>query len=289
MQISHIKEEINIEDIHQRIDGLEDPSLPFDTLKSFADELIKTDIGSFLLQNKGLNGYWTAYAILYGLEKDNLIPIEDWLLNKSPVVLATRERFYIFQQELKKVINNNMTIASLPCGLMDDLLTLDLSSYNNVNLFGIDIDTESLKLAQENAKKNNKPHAEFIEKDAWNLRMSNQFDIMLSNGLNIYEKNHDKLIHMYKEFHKSLKDNGILITSFLTPPPTLNPKSPWQNYDVMDILKQKAIFSDIIGTAWQNFMMEDDFILLLNKSGFWVEEVIYDKQQMFPTVIARKS
>lgn len=40
--ISHCKKNISIEDIYSRIDSLDDPTLPIDTLKSIACELLDT-------------------------------------------------------------------------------------------------------------------------------------------------------------------------------------------------------------------------------------------------------
>lgn len=241
-----------------------------------------------MLENKGLNGYWIAYAILYGLKEKDLKPVEEWLLHKSPVVLATRERFYIFQKELMKINSSNSVIASIPCGLMDDLISLDFSDYQGISLVGIDIDEDSIRLAKDNARNNGVSSVSFMVRDAWDLDYDNSFDIILSNGLNIYEKDEDKVLQLYKGFHKSMKPGSYLITSFLTPPPTIDEKSPWQNYDVIDIVQQKAIFSDIIGTKWQNFMTEDRFRRVMKEANFDVISIVYDKQCMFPTVLAKK-
>ncbi len=78
----------------------------------------------------------------------------------------------------------------------------------------------------------------------------NGYDIITSNGLNIYQPNDEKLIDLYKKFYQALKPGGILITSFLTPPPSISTESTWKNFDLSDALKQKVLFSDIIQVNW---------------------------------------
>lgn len=245
-------------------------------------------MGRFLLSNKGLNGFWTSYIILRGPKKNNLEPLEEWLLHKAPSVVATQERFKIFQTLLQNNVKDNMTIASVPCGLMDDLLTLDYSNVKNIKLVGIDLDQNSLKLARENALAHNINNVEFSQQDAWQLKNQEEFDIITSNGLNIYEPIDDKVTGLYKKYYKALKPGGILITSFLTYPPALAKDSPWKNVDKQDALKQKAIFSDIIGVAWQAFRTEELTKSQLEIAGFKILEVISDSHGIFPTVIAQK-
>ena len=96
------------------------------------------------------------------------------------------------------------------------------------------------------------------------------------------------MIELYKNFYNALKPGGTLITSFLTPPPAISYNSPWKNYDPEALIKQKAIFGDVIGSKWQNFRTEEETRSQLEKADFKVVDVIYDHQQMFPTIIATK-
>lgn len=277
-----------LNDLKQKLKSKNNLTLPFEEEIELLNQLTQFELGRFLLINKGLNGYWTAYIILYGLKKDNLPPLEDWLLKKSPVARATQERFRIFSQQLQSRLKDGMTLASIPCGLMDVLLRLDYSNFSNIQLVGIDLDPESLKLAEENAK-NYKPLCiSYLQKDAWNLGIKEEYDIITSNGLNIYQPDDQKVIALYKEFFKALKPGGVLITSFLTPPPALCKESPWKNYSQEDLLKQKAIFTDIIEVSWQTFRTETQMREHLKVAGFKILEVIYDSQGMFPTIIAQK-
>ncbi|MBT6539895.1 MAG: class I SAM-dependent methyltransferase [Francisellaceae bacterium] len=286
--ISHSSTSINTSTIFANIEKLLSPTLPKNILKKMASELFSSNLGKFLLENKGLNGYWTSYAITGGLKQDDLSEIEYWMIHKSPLVLATRERFHIFQEAIQNKLKDNMIIASLPCGLMDDLLTLDYSQVHNIHLVGIDLDNDSLGMAKHNAQIKNLTNVDFLQADAWQLNINNEFDIITSNGLNIYEPQYKKILALYQSLNQSLKPGGTLITSFLTPPPSLTLDSPWTNYVAEDLIKQKAIFADIIGTAWQNFTLEIDCIKLLETVGFTNINITYDKQRMFPTIIATK-
>ena len=262
--------------------------LPLDVAMELLDQLYEFEFGRFLLVNKGLNGYWTSYAILHGIKKENLKPLENWLLHRAPAVKATRERFQIFNTQLQKYLRNDIKIASIPCGLMDDLYTLDYTNLKNIKLIGIDIDQESLDFSNKNSKEYDLQNVKHLKKDAWDLGVKEEYDIIASNGLNIYESDDNKVINLYKEFYKALKTEGILITSFLTPPPGISKESTWRNYDPEDAIKQKVIFSDIIGVTWQAFQSEEQARKQLENAGFFVLKVIYDSQGMFPAIIAKK-
>ena len=136
--------------------------------------------------------------------------------------------------------------------------------------------------------KNQHVSVSLIKKDAWDLGVDEQYDILTSNGLNIYEPDDKKVVALYKQFFKALKPNGTLITSFLTPPPVLSPNSSWKDYDPAAALKQKAVFVDILQVAWQSFRTEAQTREQLLQAGFTDIAIVYDKQGMFPTVIARK-
>ncbi len=263
-------------------------TVPLEKALDILKQLSQFELGRFLLANKGLNGYWTSYTIIHGPKKTSLTPLEKWLLNKAPSVKATQARFQIFQQQLQNYLKSESKVASIPCGLMDELLGLDYSNTKDIRITGIDLDEKSLQLAKENATKYKIDNIELTKKNAWNLGVTEEYDIITSNGLNIYEPSNEKVILLYKEFYKALKPNGILVTSFLTPPPTLSKQSPWENYSTEDALKQKVIFSDIIQATWQVFRTEAETREQLKIAGFTVIDVICDDQGIFPTVVAQK-
>lgn len=270
---------LDLEKIKERIKNSQDLALPVEQELQILEELTKFELGKWLLENKGLNGFWTAYLILHAPQEKNLSLLEHFVVHELPVVCATRERFGIFQTQLHKYIKPGMAVASAPCGLMDDLLLLQI---DNLTLYGLDLDDNSLQLAKENAVKFAKS-ATFAKVNAWDLSAyKEKFNVITSNGLNIYEPDDERVTELYQQFNNSLVPGGILITSFLTSPDT------WQNFDADKLAKQRAIFKDIIGAKWQSFRTEDITRRQLSKAGFEVVKIIYDKQRMFPTVVARK-
>ncbi|WP_367606954.1 class I SAM-dependent methyltransferase [Legionella sp. W05-934-2] len=289
MIISHgLDESIDLDSIKERISKNPTPILPIDVELQLAEELVTFPLGQFLLKNKGLNGFWTAYMILHGPKEKNLSPLESWIVHQSPGFKATQQRFAIFQRTLQGLLSDNCHLASVPCGLMDDLLRLDFSSVKNCQLTGIDLDEESLSLAEKNAKNLGIKHVSFLKKDAWQLAIDNQFDAITSNGLNIYEPKSNRVIDLYRQFYKALKPKGHLVTSFITPPPTLSSKSSWKIDNLDNFMKQAAIFTDIIQAGWQCFRSESETHQQLEEAGFSVKKVIYDEQCIFPTIVAQK-
>jgi SAM-dependent methyltransferase len=264
-------------------------TLPLEEELMILHQLSQFEFGRFLLKNKELNGYWTSYMIRGDSEQQYDNPLEEWIIHKGPIVRATRERFKIFQEEIQKRLKAGMRMASIPCGSMDDLLSLDYNSIIDVQLVGFDIDQESLQIAELNATKCPLGvTASFSQKDAWNLAVSEEYDLVTSNGLNIYEPDEEKVILLYKEFYKALRPAGVLITSFMTPPPILSTESSWKGFDFAAVIKQKAISVDILQGKWHSYRTEAKTRQHLEAAGFRISDIIYDLQGMFPTVIAEK-
>ena len=128
------------------------------------DQLSQFDLGRFLLQNQGLNGYWTHYALLHPKQgritgKNNqhapFSELEKFMLDKGPVVLATQERFEIFLQENQKSVTDNANLACIPCGMMGELLYLNFDKITNIKLTGIDYDKNTLQDAKSLADQRN--------------------------------------------------------------------------------------------------------------------------------------
>lgn len=264
-------------------------TLPLVETLKILQEMTEFELGRFLLKNGGISGYWTAYWLIHGPAKKLDHPLENWLINKAPAFIASRERFKIFATCIQKHLTPHMKLASVPCGLMDDLLHLDYTKTENVTLYGFDLDEESIELGKENAKKYGKESMAFFEKrNAWNLNDHGQYDLITSNGLNFYEQDDARVVALYKSFHNALKRGGILVTSFITPPPMMDKNSPWRNFNIDDMKMQKAIFGDIMSARWQAMRSESLTRNQLEQAGFKVLDVIYDTQGIFPTVIAEK-
>lgn len=261
------------------------------------EKLSDFGFGQCLIVNRGITGRWTRHMVLYPRWRKEqpemeaaLKPLNRWLLEKSPVILATQERFTFFQKLLQEELQDGMKIASIPCGLMDDLLTLNLSQTPNTKLVGIDLDKAAIEEAKDTAKQFNlEKQSSFLLQDAWQLKAQHEFDIITSNGLNFYESNNEKILQLYKQIHAALKPNGLFITSFLTPPPTLNPESPWdmEKIDREALRLQKIIMSYILSVRFQAYRTEKETTQQLMAAGFKDIQYIYDKAKIFPTVFCR--
>lgn len=282
-------------DLHQsimtRLKVTEDKLfLPLAETKELLQSLMGFELGRFLLRNKGLNGYWTSYVIKQRKSPSDH-PLENWILQKSLMPLL-RERFITFKRLLQERLISNMTLGSVPCGLMDDLLELDYSKVQNINLVGMDADLESLSFAHESAKlKGLEEQCSFIQKDAWELGIKEEFDVLTSNGLNMYVSDPKRLVELYKQFNLSLKPGGTLLISFLPPPPDdSDPNYSVDSFGISkeDFIKERAIMHDIIGINYLNFCSEQQMREQLLAAGFLIEGVIYNKQGVIPIAVAKK-
>ena len=268
------------------------------TLFTLLDKVAESEIGKYLIENNSLNAYWTSKLINKPEAKEDFVnELEKWLYTECPTVKASQQRFKIFQKLAQEYINKkapeleNFSALSLPCGLMDDLLNLDYSALKDFNLHGIDIDPESIKLAKENAEKK-----KLLEKvklsieDAFTIKYENQFDLLMSNGLNIYIQDDIKHNKLFNRFYKALKPGGLLISSFLSPPPILSDESPWDLNAIgsENINLQYKLFAEILEAKWQVYKTEKEMQLMLRRYHFKAIKFFYDKNNIFPTLIAYK-
>ena len=283
--------EERVSDIRQRIET----TLSCDRLEplQILAELQTFSLGRYLLLHGSLNGYWTRYCVADQAMnrktalRNGLGQLEDFILNRAPSMQATQERFEIFRQETQTLLHEDITVSSIPCGFMDDLLNLDYSQTSNIRRVGLDIDPESVEGALANAKTYALKSEAYIA-DAWDLRAyAKQFDLITSNGLNIYVDNQEHELELYRTFASALKPGGWLITSFLTPPPSMDRNSPWQITDRAAAVRQKIIFSDVLNAKWRVFRSEAQMRELLALAGFKVLNLSCDRQKLLPTVVAR--
>lgn len=299
--ISSEKIEVALEKIIARIKAQGDkPHLTVAQQLEIVKQLAQFDFGRYLIQNQGINGYWTHYMLTYpwfgrNTGKNNrgepLTEIENFLLNRAPTMLATQQRFEIFLKENQKQIKNNAKLACIPCGMMGELLYLNFANIENVHLIGLDYDAETLRDAAVLAEHQGlTKHVTFMQQDAWELNSRDAFDLISSNGLTIYEPDDIKVTELYQQFYHALKPNGKLVTSFLTSPPMPDNNGEWDmsNITQSDLSRQKIIFSDILQVKWQCFRSSEQTQLQLESVGFKDIKFIYDQAKMFPTVVAQK-
>lgn len=305
LNLSHYPQELSFEEaklaITSNIQNRGD--LPYVTMErqlELVQQLCEFDLGRFLIERKGLNGFWTHYIISHptkgrttGLNQYNMPfpPLEDFFLNKAPTCLATQSRFAIFKSLTQEYLQEGGSYASIPCGLMGDLIELDYTKFSEIHLYGIDLDPESLIEAKAYAEKRGiAKNCTFLKQNAWDLNIGQKLDLIVSNGLNIYEPDEEKVIELYQGFYNCLKPGGVLITSFLTQPSIPGKQSGWllENVNIQDAMLQKIIFADILSVKWQTYRTEDAIKLELKRAGFSDIEFFYDVAHIFPTVVAKK-
>nr|WP_241025598.1 class I SAM-dependent methyltransferase [Burkholderia sp. Ac-20384] len=284
-----------IEGIKARMSDKADvPVAARDEQLGLVDQLAAFELGRFLLVNHGLDAAWTHRLVTYepgSAASGTLSELEYVVFEELPAVLATRERFNIFRRELQARLTPDSVLASVPCGWMGDLLTLDYRACAEVKLIGVDLDPAALEGAQKLAARCgvSQPIA-LYRANAWGLKLSEPVDLLTSNGLNIYEPDSERVTLLYRNFFASLKPGGYLVTSFLTPPPSLSSDSSW-NMATIDhtlLALQQVLFTQVIEAKWSTFRTHAQTSAQLESAGF--ENIIFfdDRFGMFPTVVAQK-
>ncbi|NEO57445.1 MAG: class I SAM-dependent methyltransferase [Okeania sp. SIO3B5] len=217
--------------------------------------------------------------------------LEKFILERNPHVLATQQRYINFGKILQNYVQEDIVFASLPCGIMRDLLQLDFTGVENFRLVGIDIDHESLELAKKLAVEYGlSPKVEFHQEDAWNLPFEDEFTLLNSHGLNVYEPDDKKVSELYQQFFKVLIPGGVLVTSFTTKSPDVDPNSEWNMSQINseDLLLSNIIFFDVLDVKFTAFRNSLTTKIQLQTVGFDEIELIWDNANIFPTVVARK-
>jgi SAM-dependent methyltransferase len=257
-------------------------------------ELSSFELGRFLIRNRGLNAYWTHQLVTYhqgAISAGSNSDLEYRIFEALPTVLATRERFGIFRQQLQALLRPGLSLASVPCGLMGELLLLDYGHHPNITLVGLDLDQQALDGALALAKERGiADRLSLRREDAWARGPKTQVDVLTSNGLNIYEPDNARVIALYRSFFDALKPGGILITSFLTPPPTLSAVSPWDmtQIDQKSLSLQHLVFVRIVEAKWSAFRTHAQTRAQLEDAGFADIRFIDDRACIFPMVVAQK-
>ena len=95
---------------------------------------------------------------------------------------------------------------------------------------------------------------------------------------------------LYHAFARALKPGGTLVTSFLTPPPTVDPASPWhmRRIDRVALRLQKLVFAYILDARFQCYRTPVTTEAQLRAAGFTDIALTWDEARIFPTVTARK-
>ncbi len=274
--------------------GADVPGATLEQQFDLVDKLAEFELGRFLLLNRGLNAYWTHRLVTH--ETGSFPPgavseLERTVFDSMPAVLATRERFDIFRRELQALLRPGIVVASVPCGWMGDLLQLQYASCPDVTLLGVDLDQDALDGARAlAAERGLESRLSLHCTDAWSMNLTQAAHVLTSNGLNIYEPDDSRVIELYQRFFDVLKPGGRLVTSFLTPPPSLSDQSPWDMSAVspVSLAMQHLLFVRVIEVKWSAFRTHAQTCEHLKRAGFTDIRFVDDRARIFPTVIARK-
>lgn len=292
--------EATVKDLQNQIIARGD--LPHVSIKQqleILDQLASFPFGQFIIERGGANGFWTDYLISHpqkrkpsdlNHEGKPFNSVENFLLNQCPVVLAHQERFQIYQKIIQERMQENMRLASIPCGLMRDLLTLDFTQFNRIELIGVDIDQESIDLAANFAKQLNIKNVHFLREDAWQIPFNEELDIITSSGLNVYESDPQRILNLYKRFFNALKPKGFLVISVLTYPPGEIKNSDWKLDGIRPevLLMDRIVHKDVLDIKWRNFRSCDELDKEFKQVGFSKVDIFFDRHHIFPTICAQK-
>ena len=185
ISITHqFNSELNLSEIESRLRSSNNLVLPLEEELKLLKSLSEFELGKFLLSNRGLNGFWTSYLILKAPKETLENPLEDWLVNNAPAFKATRERAHIFAEQINRYVTHNNRVATIPCGTMEDLYSLNLEGVHDIKFVGMDIDLGSLEFAKTAYKPNKNCSIELIRKDAWAMDLEDEFAIVVSKKTN---------------------------------------------------------------------------------------------------------
>ncbi len=259
----------------------------YEELNKILNDLADCEFGRFLIYNGSLSGYWTHYVMEGYKGKIFQNKTEEFLLQNAPGTIATRQRFSIFQNLLSELIENNSVCCSIPCGLMAEFLTLNLDKkIKKIKFVGIDIDTSLFGKIKPLFKKYNKSENcfSFIKSNAWDIDIKEKFDIITSNGLNIYEKSDEKVIDLYKKFFVALKPGGSFIGS------SCAPSEEWDIEKIKpeDMELQRKIYTIVLEPIWSSPRGYKISESQLESAGFKDIQFYFDTQKIFYTFKAVK-
>ena len=82
-------------------------------LRKYLTALSEFDLGRYLIQHRGLNGFWTHYVCTYSQWKGSrpTHALEREILERFPVFLATQERFRIFHKLISQAVASQRHFA----------------------------------------------------------------------------------------------------------------------------------------------------------------------------------
>lgn len=275
------------------------------------ERALEFPLGKFILEHHGVNGEYShqIFPWLFLAENINNFPegvtitphpdnftnsLEKFLFSQAPIATASQQRFKFFVQQIQlalKSTKNKIKLANFPCGWMSDLslsLAFDNKHIDKIeSITGFDLDDKN-KAGIENLLNqynlNNKINFNFSQADAIkpiSPEYINQYELVIATGLSLYldDTQCEKYFH---NLASMLKPNGTLITSTMTPP------SDWRDFDEKSVERERGFFFTICNVKFSFFRSANKAIELLEKHGLVIQEVLYDKSHIFPTIVAKK-
>ncbi|MDN3505085.1 MAG: class I SAM-dependent methyltransferase [Rhabdochlamydiaceae bacterium] len=254
--------------------------------------LCEFPLGKSLLATGEISSYWIDIITQKKPNNSSHNFIESFLKQNSFSIKRWKEIFIIFQDLMSSKIQKCTSLASIPCGIMRDVFSLDFSKSTNIRLIGIDLDPNVLEQASVLAESYClTKRTELFMLDAWKLPFQEEIDVISSCGLNIYESSTKRLFELYRCFFKSLRPGGTLLLHFLTYPPSYGEISEWkiQYMDPQTVLLDRIIFEDILNLKLTNFSSSPQMEKMLNQVGFKHCTFYYDSFSTSAVVQAKKS
>ncbi len=257
------------------------------------DQLTQFEFGRHMLVHKGtLDAYWNYYWIRHNLSPfPNLSTLEKFMLEKTPYAKAGFQVFKTIQRILQERLKEGVLFASIPSGVMADLLTLDFTGLKRFELVGVDIDLKANRYAQDLAfERGLTGHVHFYERDAWKLGLKETCDGIVCEGLSYYERDETKQADLYRQLYEALKKGGFLLLTFLTPPPGMYHRCEWllDKISLEDALLQRIVYFDVLDSSWQTYCTTDQIRHFLKNAGFKDIQIVYDEAKLMPIAIGSK-
>lgn len=260
---------------------------------SLLEQLKDFKFGRSLIESKQLTRYWRHFLLTYPFQERRVIQpkLFDEFINHFPISLAFQERYALFLQKIQTKIKNGAKLLSIPSGLMEDLAYLDYKHIDNIHL--IAWDNEQSTLDQAKGICQTRGLAQWLDcvcADPWSIDRVNEFDVITSHGLTIYEINNEWVSDFYRKIHQALKPGGEFISAYVTPPPSQDAECEWdfQHINPAYLRKQNVVLFDVLKLAEINYRKSVETRKMLAQVGFRDIEFCYDKAKMFPSFIARK-
>lgn len=254
------------------------------------DRLMAFSLGRFWLQNHRLNAHWYDYIMRTHLDSQVSTALERQILYDFPIVLAKRQSFKTIQTILQQSLQNGLHMASAPCGVMGEILTLDYQAIKNIRLTAIDADFQSIVHAGELAEeKGLSTVVSFFQTDLEGLNPKDAYHILIHHAWTMGNFSKNKIQPFLRQCFKALQPGGLFISNFSTCSPEQSKDSPWHMSAISpEMLRlQNLLFSQIIRHVEEPTQTLDSMANFLKEAGFSGIEFIPDDSKMVVTILAK--